>query len=66
MRRKIIRFAAIFFFVAISVPVCVLTYSGAYILFYLFKFYHLLKPNKMNLTKEERQRLIDELNNQNK
>jgi hypothetical protein len=25
-----------------------------------------LKPNKMNLTKEERQRLIDELNNQNK
>ena len=24
-----------------------------------------LKPNKMNLTQEERQRLIDELNNQN-
>jgi len=46
MKRKLIRIAAIIFFVAVSVPVCLMTYSGAYILFYLFKIYHFLKPTK--------------------
>lgn len=46
MRRKLIRIAAITFFVVISVPVCLLTYFGAYILFYLFKIYNFLKLDK--------------------
>ena len=46
MRRKLIRLAAIIFFIAVSVPVCIATYTGAFILFYLFKIYHFLKPTK--------------------
>ena len=46
MKRKLIRIIAIIFFIAVIVPVCFLTYSGAYIIFYLFKIYHILKPTK--------------------
>lgn len=46
MQRQLIKLFAIIFFIVVSIPICLITYSTAMILYYLFKIYQFLKLKK--------------------